>query len=290
MIVEGNYQLKRYKIIFHRFVRNKSFVIGFIIVFVFLILALFPHCFTKYDPYVGDLAHSRLLPPSTINWLGTDALGRDLFTRIIYGAKFSLGIGLLSVSISLILGSIIGIIAGYCGKIIDEILMRIIDIMLAFPSILLAILIVAILGPGLVNAMIAIGIVNTPIYARLVRSSVIVIRNQEYIAASTVIGSSPIRIIFTHIIPNCLSPIIVQTTLGIGTSVLETAGLSFLGLGVQPPDPEWGSMLSTARDFIRSGPWTVTFPGLAIMFIVLGFNLMGDGLRDLLDPHTAKKL
>jgi peptide/nickel transport system permease protein len=268
--------------------RNKSFMLGGLIVVLFLLLAFFPQLFSQYNPTQGDLANSRLLPPSAMHWFGTDDLGRDVFSRVVYGARVSLQVGLISVGIALVIGSLIGVIAGYFGGVLGEILMRVIDILLAFPSILLAILIVAILGPGLTNAMIAIGVVNVPLYARLLRSTTLQVRNQEYIEAAQALGSGHTRIIATHILPNCLSPLIVQATLGIGAAILETAGLSFLGLGAQPPTPEWGTMLSNAKDFIRTAPWTLTFPGIAITMVVIAFNLMGDGLRDLLDPRTAK--
>lgn len=273
-----------------RALRSKSLILGGGVVLVFLMLALFPQLFTHYHPFEGDLMNARLLPPSSAHWFGTDDLGRDLMARVIYGAQVSLKVGLISVGIALVVGSFIGVIAGYFGGKLDEILMRLIDIVLAFPSILLAILIVAILGPGLTNAMIAIGIVNVPIYARLLRSTVLTVKNQEFIEAAHAVGSSHTRIIMTHILPNCLSPLIVQATLGIGSAILETAGLSFLGLGAQPPTPEWGTMLSQAKDFIRTAPWAIAFPGVAITLVVVAFNLMGDGLRDLLDPRTAKKL
>lgn len=273
-----------------RMLRNKSFMLGGLIVCLFLLLAFFPQLFSQYNPIQGDLVNSRLLPPSATHWFGTDDLGRDVFSRVVYGARVSLQVGLISVGIALVIGSLIGVIAGYFGGILGEVLMRVIDILLAFPSILLAILIVAILGPGLTNAMIAIGVVNVPLYARLLRSTTLQVRNQEYIEASQALGSGHTRIIATHILPNCLSPLIVQATLGIGAAILETAGLSFLGLGAQPPTPEWGTMLSNAKDFIRTAPWTLTFPGIAITMVVIAFNLMGDGLRDLLDPRTAKKM
>lgn len=272
-----------------RLLRNKAFVFGGLIVLIFLLLALFPQWFTHYNPIEKDLAN-RLLPPSITHWFGTDDLGRDICARVIYGARVSLQVGLLSVGIALVIGSLIGVIAGYFGGVLGETLMRIIDIILAFPSILLAILIVAILGPGLTNAMIAIGIVNVPLYARLLRSATLQVCNQEFIEASQAMGASHTRIITFHILPNCLSPLIVQATLGIGAAILETAGLSFLGLGAQPPTPEWGTMLSNSKDFIRMAPWTLTFPGLAITAVVIAFNLMGDGLRDLFDPRTAKKM
>lgn len=276
-------------VVSRRLLRNKAFVFGGSIVVIFLLLAFFPQLFTHYNPIEKNL-DARLLPPSAAHWFGTDDLGRDICARIIYGAQVSLWVGLLSVGIALVVGSLIGVVAGYFGGMVGEVLMRTIDIILAFPSILLAILIVAILGPGLNNAMIAIGIVNVPLYARLLRSTTLQVRNQEFIEASQAMGASHTRIIAFHILPNCLSPLIVQATLGIGAAILETAGLSFLGLGAQPPTPEWGTMLSNAKDFIRTAPWTLTFPGLAIMGVVVAFNLMGDGLRDLFDPRTAKKM
>lgn len=276
-------------VIGRRILRNRAFVLGGIVVLMFLMLAIVPQLFTSYDP-IGKNLSERLLSPSAAHWFGTDDLGRDIYARVVYGARISLMVGLLSVGIALVIGSLIGVVAGYFGGNIGEVLMRVIDILLAFPSILLAILIVAILGPGLINAMVAIGIVNIPIYARLLRSTSLQIRNNEFIEAAHAMGASHTRIIFHHILPNCLSPLIVQATLGIGAAILETAGLSFLGLGAQPPTPEWGTMLAQGKDFIRTAPWTLFFPGIAITMVVVAFNLMGDGLRDLIDPRTAKKL
>lgn len=278
-----------WKVVGKRILRNKSFMLGGVVVAIFLILAFLPGLFTSFDPTGKDLPN-RLLPPSGTNWLGTDDLGRDVFARIVYGARISLMIGLISVGIAMVIGSAIGLIAGYFGGKIGEVLMRGIDILLAFPSILLAILIVSILGSSLYNAMIAIGLVNVPIYARLLRSTTLQVRNQEFIEASHAMGASNTRIILRHILPNCMSPLIVQATLGIGAAILEAAGLSFLGLGAQPPTPEWGTMLSQGKDFIVTAPWTLTFPGIAITLVVVAFNLMGDGLRDLIDPRTAKKI
>lgn len=278
----------KFAVFFKRAKKNKAFMIGGTIIFIILIMALFPSLLAPYDPLAKNL-EERLLSPSSTHLLGTDDLGRDILSRIIYGAQISFEYGLLAVSISMVIGSAIGVIAGYFGGKLDEVLMRVVDVILAFPSILLAILIVAILGPKLENAMIAIGVVNAPAYARLLRSSTLTIKNNEFIDASIAQGASHSRIIFTHILPNCMTPIIVQSTLGIGGAILEMAGLSFLGLGAQPPQPEWGAMLNNAREFIQSAPWVITFPGIAIILSVLAFNLIGDGLRDLLDPHTAKK-
>ena len=271
-----------------RFLRNRSAVWGAALVLGFLIVALVGQVM-PYDPMAQNLAE-RLSAPSFAHPLGTDDLGRDLLQRIVAGAWISLQVGLLSVAIALILGTALGTLAGYAGKWVDETIMRGIDIMMAFPGILLAILIVAVLGPCLTNAMIAIGLVNVPVYARLVRASVLGVKSQEFVEAAHAAGAPHGAIVFRHILPNCLTPMMVQATLGIATAILETAGLSFLGLGAQPPTPEWGTMLNNARAFIRSAPWTVTFPGLAIMLVVLGFNLLGDGLRDLLDPKTRRQV
>ncbi|MNS06515.1 Glutathione transport system permease protein GsiD [compost metagenome] len=269
-----------------RFLRNRSAVWGAVIVAIFLLVALVGQLM-PYDPTAQNLSE-RLLPPSLAHPLGTDDLGRDLGLRIVAGAWISLQVGLISVAIALILGTALGTLAGYAGKWVDETVMRVIDVMMAFPGILLAILIVAIMGPSLTNAMIAIGLVNVPVYARLIRASVLGVKSQEFVEAAHASGASHVAIVFRHVLPNCLTPLMVQATLGIATAILETAGLSFLGLGAQPPIPEWGTMLNNARAFIRSAPWTVTFPGLAIMLVVLGFNLLGDGLRDLLDPKTRR--
>lgn len=285
---ENTEEKNKFAVFLKRAKKNKAFLIGSTIILVFTIMALFPSLLTSYNPIEKNL-DIRLLQPSAEHWLGTDDLGRDILCRIIYGSQISFEYGLLAVVIAMVIGSAVGVIAGYFGGKTDEILMRGVDIVLAFPSILLAILIVAILGPKLENAMIAIGIVNAPSYARLLRSSTITIKNNEFIEAAIANGASHTRIIFSHILPNCMTPIIVQATLGIGSAVLEMAGLSFLGLGAQPPTPEWGAMLNNAREFIRSAPWVITFPGIAIILSVLAFNLLGDGLRDLLDPHTAKK-
>ncbi|RYY00286.1 ABC transporter permease [bacterium] len=287
-ILDQSENKSKFKVFVKRAKKNKAFMIGGTIIFIFLIMALIPSVLAPYDP-IGKNMDLRLLPPSTSHWFGTDDLGRDILSRIIHGAQISFEYGLLAVAISMLVGSAVGVIAGYFGGKLDEVLMRLVDVVLAFPSILLAILIVAILGPKLENAMIAIGIVNAPSYARLLRSSTITIKNNEFIESSIANGASHTRIIFNHILPNCMTPIIVQATLGIGGSILEMAGLSFLGLGAQAPLPEWGAMLNNAKELIQSSPWAITFPGIAIILSVLAFNLLGDGLRDLLDPHTAKR-
>lgn len=226
----------------------------------------------------------RLQPPSTEFWFGTDDLGRDILSRILHGARISLTVGLSAVLISAVVGSFLGIIAGYYGRFVDTIISRIFDIMLAFPSILLAIAVVSILGPSLRNALIAIAIINIPSFGRLIRSRVLSIKEEEYIHAAKAIGMKNSRILWKHILPNSMTPVIVQGTLAIATAIIEAAALGFLGLGAEAPQPEWGKMLADARMFLLNAPWAMIFPGLAIMLTVIGFNLMGDGLRDALDP------
>ncbi|WP_339185134.1 nickel transporter permease [Oceanobacillus sp. FSL W7-1293] len=263
--------------------KNRFAMAGMIIILFFLILALIAPLLTPYSYYEQNLAN-RLLPPSGEHWMGTDDLGRDILTRIAYGARVSLQVGFFAVIGALVFGTFLGIIAGYFGRWVDMIISRIFDILLAFPSILLAIAIVAILGASLQNALIAIAIINIPIFGRIVRSRVISLRAEEYIMAAKAQGMKNGRIIFHHILPNSITPIIVQATLGFGTAILEAAALGFLGLGAQPPTPEWGQMLASSREFIQLAPWTLIMPGVSIMLVVLGFNLVGDGLRDVLDP------
>ncbi len=270
-----------------RFFRNKTAVVGLILLTIFILSAIFAPLLTPYSPTQRDY-RTRLQAPSAQHLLGTDYLGRDLLTRIIYGARVSLQVGLISVGIALIVGVVLGSLAGYFGGTLDLLIMRGIDIMLAFPSILLAIAIMAILGPSLSNAMLAIGIVAIPQYARIVRSSVLSIKGNEFVEAANALGLSNTRIIFRHVLPNCLAPIIVQATLGVATAILDAAGLSFLGLGAQPPTPEWGAILAECRPYLRNAPWTVAFPGLAIVLVVLALNLLGDGLRDALDPRLKR--
>ncbi|WP_411345516.1 nickel transporter permease [Paenibacillus sp. WLX1005] len=270
------------------FMRNKTAVIGLIIVLFFVVLAILAPLITKYE-YTTQVLADRLQAPSAQHWFGTDDLGRDIFTRTIYGARLSLWVGVLSVIGSIIIGTVLGILAGFYGKWVDMVISRFFDILLAFPGILLAIAIVAVLGPSLQNALYAIAIVNIPTYGRLVRSRVLSLRQEEFITAARAIGVRDARILFRHILPNSLTPIIVQGTLGIATAIIEAAGLGFLGLGAQPPEPEWGKMLSDSRQFIQTAPWTVIFPGLCILLTSLGFNLMGDGLRDTFDPKLKNR-
>jgi peptide/nickel transport system permease protein len=269
------------------FCKNKLAVIGLGIVLFFIILAVIAPLVAPYGFKEQELS-KRLLAPSSEHWFGTDDFGRDIFSRILYGARISLWVGFFSVLGSAVFGTILGIIAGYYGRWVDTIISRIFDIMLAFPSILLAIAVVAILGPSLQNALIAIAIINIPNFGRLVRSKVLSVKQEEYIMAAKAVGMKDVRILFRHILPNSMTPIIVQATLAIATAIIEAAALGFLGLGAQAPTPEWGKMLADSKQYLVQAPWTLFFPGLAIMLTVLGFNLMGDGLRDVLDPKMKQ--
>ncbi|NBI29627.1 nickel transporter permease [Chengkuizengella marina] len=266
------------------FKKNKLAVVGLFIVIVFIFLALSAPYITPEGINDQKLA-DRLLPPSSEHWLGTDDFGRDILSRVIHGARISLWVGFVSVIGSIVVGCFLGILAGYYGRWVDTIISRFFDIMLAFPSILLAIAIVSVLGPSLRNALIAIAIINVPNFGRLIRSKVLSIKQEEYVTAAKAIGMRDRRILFFHILPNSMAPIIVQGTLAIATAIIEAAALGFLGLGAEPPAPEWGKMLADSKNYLVQAPWTMFFPGIAIMLTVLGFNLMGDGLRDALDPR-----
>lgn len=265
------------------FKKSKSALVGSAIVLFFVLIAIFGPFFAPQGFNDQNLS-LRLQPPSAEFWFGTDDLGRDVFSRILHGTRISLTVGLAAVLISAFAGSFLGIIAGYYGRWIDTIISRFFDITLAFPSILLAIAVVSILGPSLRNALIAIAIINIPSFGRLIRSRVLSIKEEEYIHAAKAIGMKNSRILWKHILPNSMTPVIVQGTLAIATAIIEAAALGFLGLGAEAPQPEWGKMLADARMFLLNAPWAMIFPGLAIMLTVIGFNLMGDGLRDALDP------
>lgn len=281
-----------------RLFRQRSGIAGMIVLGFLVLVAIFAPVIAPYDPnqvLIGvekvkkrDKPCIHLLGCSTDqsqHLMGIDGNVRDEFSRIIYGARISLFIGFITIGFAIIIGTFLGALAGYMGGSVEDITMRIMDVVLAFPFLLLAIAIVSVLGPGLVNAMLAIAIVNIPHYARVSRSTVLSIKEEDYVMAARSIGDSPNRILFLHVLPNAFSPLIVLATLGIGTAILETAALSFLGLGAQPPTPEWGAMLASERNQLFSAPHLVFFPGLAIMVTVLGFNLLGDGLRDALDPR-----
>ena len=270
--------------------RNKTSVVGLIVVAGFVLAAIFAPSLSPHDPVEISL-YDQLKPPawkdggSDKNILGTDDLGRDIFSRIIYGARVSLTVAVVSVGLAFVLGILLGSISGYYKGALDNVIMRIMDIILAFPYLLLAIVVVAFLGPSLQNAMIAIGITYVPRFARIVRGSVLEECEKDYVMAAKAVGARDWRIIFIAILPNCLGPLIVLTTLSFASAILDAAALSFLGLGAQPPTPEWGAMIASSRSLILRASWVMTFPGIAILFAVLGFNLLGDGLRDALDPR-----
>lgn len=267
-----------------RLLRSPSAVTGAVIVLLLVLSGIFAPLLTSYDPVQQDL-RSVLRPPSAEHWLGTDNLGRDVFTRILYGSRLTLFIGAFAVGVGLLFGVPLGVISGYYRGVADQVIQRLMDLMLSFTSFLLALTLVALLGVGLTNIIIAVGISTIPRFARLVRSSVLTIREVSYIEASRALGAVDRRVLWKHVLPNSLAPVIVQATLSMGSTILTAAGLGFLGLGVQPPTPEWGAMLGEGRNYIFSQASLTTFPGLAIFLAVVGFNLLGDGLRDALDPQ-----
>jgi peptide/nickel transport system permease protein len=273
--------------LWRRLRRNRAAMAGAGIVSAFLVVAVLAPWLVPFNPVQGDLK-DRLQPPSGAHWLGTDELGRDLFSRILYGARISLQIQLVAVGLALLVGVALGSVGGYLGGHVDNIIMRCMDVLLAFPSIFLALAIIAALGTGLFNLMLAAGIYSIPQFARIVRASVLSLKEREFVEAALALGSGSGRVLLRHLLPNCLAPIIVQSTLRMATVLLTASGLSFLGLGVQPPTPEWGAMLSNARSYLLVAPHVATIPGLAIMIVVVGFNLFGDGLRDTLDPRLRQ--
>lgn len=284
-----------------RLFRRKSAIVGMIILALLIFVAIFADVIAPYDPrtpLIGREEGVRVRQPPCIHLLGCprdrpqhlmglDGNARDQFSRVIYGARLSLMVGFTTVSFAILVGTILGATAGYLGGQVDNVIMRMMDVLLAFPSLLLAIAIVSILGPGVENALIAIGIVSIPAYARVARASVLTVREMEFVEAARALGGSHAYILFSRILPNSLTPLIVQGTLGIATAILDAAALSFLGLGAQPPTAEWGTMLSAERNQVFTAPYLVFYPGLAIMLTVLAFNLIGDGLRDALDPRLA---
>lgn len=275
------------------FSANKGALAGLIVVVLVLLMAAFAPLLSPYDPYLTDPSVF-LTPPawqaggSSAHWLGTDAIGRDIVSRLIHGARLSLAIGLAVVAASVLAGTILGLTAGYFRGLFEIAVMRLMDIILTLPSLLLAIVIVAILGPGLMNAMLAVAIVVLPHYVRITRAAVISETSKDYVTAARMNGASHLRLMFNEVLPNCTAPLIVQASLGISTAILDAAALGFLGLGAQPPSPEWGTMLADAREFVLRAWWVVTFPGLMILITVLAFNLLGDGLRDAFDPKLKR--
>ncbi|MDR7543086.1 MAG: ABC transporter permease [Armatimonadota bacterium] len=269
-----------------RFRRNRLALFGATIVAVLVLLAVFAPYVAPADPARQSLADKRM-PPGGKYLLGADEFGRDIASRLVYGSRVALVVGLVSVLIALVLGIVLGTAAGYLGGAADEVVMRSLDVLLAFPYLLLAIAIVSALGPGIQNTILAVGIWATPGFARVIRGSVLSIKEQEYVAAARAIGAGALRIVVRHVLPNCISILVVYSALYMASAILLEAALSFLGLGVQPPTPSWGLMVSTGRDFITIAPHIATLPGLAIAVTVLGFNLLGDGLRDALDPKMT---
>lgn len=271
-------------VFWRRFRKNRGAVLGAIIILITIITAIVAPHIAPYDPYEQNW-RNRMDPPSSEHWLGTDQHGRDQLSRIIYGSRLSLTIGLISVAIGLLGGGFLGLIAGYYGGVLENIIMRVMDIMMAFPGVLLALALVAALGPGLFNVMIAVGIWSIPLFARLVRGTVLSVKENDFIQGARALGARNTRILARHILPNIVPPVLVLSTLRLATALLSAAALSFLGLGAQPPQPDWGAMLSQGRQHIQTSPHLSLYPGLAIMLLVLSFNMVGDGLRDALDPR-----
>lgn len=275
------------------FSQNRGAIIGLVVVLFLIFMALFADVIAPHSP-IEQYRDATLVPPmwqeggSSKYILGTDPVGRDMLSRLIHGARLSLLIGLVSVSLSLSIGIVLGLIAGFARGYVEIFILRLMDVMLALPSLLLAVAVVAILGPGLTNTMYAIAVVMMPHYVRLTRAAVIGELSRDYVNASRIAGAGTLRLMFNCVLPNCAAPLIVQATLGFSAAILDAAALGFLGIGAQPPTPEWGSMLASALEFIQSAWWVVTFPGLAILLSVLAINLMGDGLRDALDPKLKR--
>jgi peptide/nickel transport system permease protein len=274
-------------IVSRRLSQNSSAVIGFVVAVLLALTAIFAPLIAPYPYAKQDLSHTRAAP-SVQHIFGTDELGRDIFSRVVWGSRFSLSVGVLAVLLGTAVGMVFGAFAGYFGGVVDDIIMRLIDILQSIPGILLAITISVVLGPGLINTLLALSVGGIPMACRLLRASILGIRHQEYLEAAVSINASTARIILKHVLPNSFSPLLVSSTMSIGNVIMMGAMLSFIGLGVQPPTPEWGSMISGGRSLIRSCPWMVTFPGIFIMLTVLALNLFGDGLRDALDPKLKK--
>jgi peptide/nickel transport system permease protein len=274
-------------IVSRRLSQNSSAVIGFVVAVLLALTAIFAPLIAPYPYAKQDLSHTRAAP-SVQHIFGTDELGRDIFSRVVWGSRFSLSVGVLAVLLGTAVGMVFGAFAGYFGGVVDDIIMRLIDILQSIPGILLAITISVVLGPGLINTLLALSVGGIPMACRLLRASILGIRHQEYLEAAVSINASTARIILKHVLPNSFSPLLVSSTMSIGNVIMMGAMLSFIGLGVQPPTPEWGSMISGGRSLIRSCPWMVTFPGIFIMLTVLALNMFGDGLRDALDPKLKK--
>jgi peptide/nickel transport system permease protein len=266
---------------------NPLNLVALALIAIFAACALLAPLLAPYDPLAQDLA-VRLKPPSPEHWLGTDSLGRDIASRILYGARISLIIGVVVVASAGVFGTAVGLVAGYAGGLVDEVLMRLTEVFLAFPALILAMAIAGALGPSLTNAIIAIAAVTWAVYARLTRGQILSLRRREFVEAARAIGASRVRIVLRHLLPNTLAPLMIQASFDLGSSIIAAAGLSFIGFGAQPPTPEWGVMISEGRNYISTQPWLSLFPGLAILFAVGSFNLLGDGLRDAFDPRLSR--
>ncbi len=286
-VIEKKYKKKsQMGEIWHRLKKNKTAILGLIVFLLLILMALLAPVLYDYDTQViKQNIPTRLMPPSAAHPFGTDEMGRDIMARVVYGSRMSLFIGFAAVSVSLLVGGFLGAISGYYGGTLDNVIMRFMDILLAIPGTLLAITIVAALGPSIFNLIIALSVSYIPNFARVVRGPVLTVRDVEFVEAAKAIGAKTRTIIFSHVLPNSMAPVIVQTTLNVASVILTIAGLSFLGLGIQPPMPEWGAMLSSGRTYIRDQSYMTLFPGLAIMLTILSLNLLGDGLRDALDPR-----
>ncbi|MET2831034.1 nickel transporter permease [Mesorhizobium shangrilense] len=280
-------RLGRAYLMWRRLLANKLATVGLLIIVALLFVSAFADQLATFSPVIGDLKNARLLPPSSQHWFGTDDLGRDIYSRIIYGSRWTLYVVVLVAVIAAPIGLLVGTVAGYAGGWTDAILMRITDIFLAFPQLILALAFVAALGPGIENSVLAIAITSWPPYARIARAETLTVRNSDYIKAVQLMGASPFRIVLRHIMPICTSSLIIRVTLDMAGIILTAAGLGFIGLGAQPPLPEWGAMIASGRRFILDQWWVAAAPGLAILIVSLGFNLLGDGLRDAFDPRSA---
>lgn len=269
-----------------RFQRNRLAVGGLVLVVAMVLTATLAPWIAPYSPY-AQFSDIGLQPPSRAHLLGTDTIGRDYLSRLVYGARISLLVGVTTMVVAALAGVFLGLLGGYYGKLVDAVIGRFLDALLAFPVVLLAIFIVAVLGPSMLNAIVAVAIVYTPTFARLARASVLSLRAQDFVEAARAMGASDARVLGRHVLPSTLSPLIVQCSLGIGSAILIEASLSFLGLGVQPPTPSWGAMIGAGRNFLTVAPWLATVPGIAIILAIVGFNLFGDGVRDMLDPRSA---
>ena len=289
---DGAVQVKKrsqFQETWRRLKKNRMAMLGLFVITLLILGSIFADFIFDYnDVVIKQDTSIRLEGPSSEHWLGTDEFGRDILARLVHGSRVSLSVGVVAVTISLLIGGTLGAIAGFYGGKVDNVIMRFMDILLAVPSLLLSITIVSALGPSLINLMLAIGISSVPSYARIVRASVLTVKDQEFVEAARCIGANNFEIITSHIIPNCMAPIIVQVSLKVASAILSTSGLSFLGLGVKAPTPEWGAMLSGGRSYLRNAPHLCIFPGIAIIITILSLNLLGDGLRDALDPKLKK--